>query len=181
MIPDSISHQALAALIANSDKLPASPVLPSLEFGADAGAPCNLQIAILALIQQSRSGVNLCQLVTALLFLLYNAESSFQQWHQRAVNGEPPFDHDDLQDREATAMAMAEFVAVAKAIAPALEDLNRALVGPLVARRIQQIGQRPEAEEQQGHFYSQLLVSDELLDDLSLTRDDVTQFLSAHI
>lgn len=181
MIPDSISHQALAALLAGDDRLPVSPVLPSLEFGSDAGAPCNLQIAILALIQQSRSGVNLCQLVTALLFLLYNAESAFQQWHQRAVDGDPPFDHDDLQDREATAVAMAELIGVVNAVAPILEDLNRALITPLVARRLEQLGKRPSDEEQQGDFYSRLLVSDELLDDLDLPRHGVTQFLSAHL
>lgn len=181
-IPDSVSYDALASLIASDGKVPHSPVIPTLHFGDDNGAPCSLQLAILCLIQQSRSGVNLCQLITASLFLLYNAESGFRKWEDLATRGEAPFDADSEQEREAAALAMRELSEVIHAVAPALENLNRALIVPLISRRMAELGiQQSMSDEQQGEPLSRLLVDEELLGDLQISRPEVTRFLSSRL
>ena len=180
-VPDSVSYSALASLLAADNKPPASPVIPTLEFGDDNGAPCSLQLAVMCLIQQSRSGVNLCQLITASLFLLYNAQSGFRKWERLAAAGEGPFAEDPEQERQAAALAMRELSAAIDGVAPALEDINRALLVPLISRRMAELGiSAPLTQEQQGEQLSHLLIDDELLNDLGLERSTITRFLSSH-
>lgn len=181
-IPDSVSHSTLASLLAAGGKAPASPVIPTLEFGSEGGAPCSLQLVVMCLIQQSRSGVNICQIVTAALFLLHNAQSEFEKWERLAETGDFPFADASPEERHDAAFDMRELSAVMNAITSQLENINRALLVPLIAQRMNEINlPTPRTEEQRTNQLSQLLIDDDLLNDLGINRSDVNRFLSSHL
>lgn len=181
-IPDSVSYGTLASLLAAGGKAPASPVIPSLEFGNEGGAPCSLQLVVMCLIQQSRSGVNICQIVTAALFLLHNAQSEFEKWERLAQAGDVPFADASAEERREATFAMRELLATMSAITPQLENINRALLVPLIAQRMSEARlPTPRTEEQRTDQLSRLLIDDDLLNDLGIDRSDVNRFLASHL
>jgi hypothetical protein len=178
LVPDQISTAALAGLLAGRGELPPALVLPELTFGAEDSGVCDLQLALLLLIQRSSSGVNLIQQLTCALYLLQRVQVQLEASKDAAAAREGIFSSVDSREQELLETQFAELVGHISAITNATEALHAAVTVPHLERRAAELSrERDYAEADLPQLRSQLLISDELLAGLGISRAAVTSFL----
>lgn len=178
-IPDSISSEMLHTLLRGRNPLPASEVIPSLDFGGEHGAPCDLQFSICQLIERSSHGTNIIQMLVAAMHLLTEVESHFEQHLTSLAQEDEPYDQLSAVDQQALGRLMREHTLLLKTSLKHLEDVLTQVGYPYYAQRAQQLMQErpPQQRLLMRDFRSQLLISDELLASLGLERAAVTTYL----
>lgn len=176
-IPDSISFAQLHNYLAEKPHLPISDVIPELNLGGSDGGICDLQFAIMQLIQKSTDGCNVLQLLSASIHLMMEVEFHFAEQIRRAEAELPPFDTASERDRAEITSILRGIVMALKASSGLSEDLFGALTQNFGMRRMQSIRDRTASATSPSEFRSHLLISDELLKCLQLERDPVTRYL----
>jgi hypothetical protein len=178
-IPNSVSTEMLDALLRNRNPLPVSTVIPCLDLGAEHGAPCDLQFAICQLIERSKTGTNIIQMLVAAMHLLTEVESHFDRHITYALQDDPPYD--DLSPKEQAGIAsfMRTHLVSLRTCLHQLDDLLSQVGYPYYQIRAQQLtdGVFKGVPTKLRDFRSHMLVSDETLDSLELSRDAVTDYL----
>lgn len=178
MIPDAVSPEQLAVLVGQGHL---SPLIPCLRMGSGRGGPVDLAFAIDQLIRRS-SGVNAVQLICAISFTL----GDLIRYYDVSINcvGEqlPPFDDlpgdlsaADLQ--EAIASLQRDRMALAAGLAQIDEVMHR-LLSEYAPSRMAAIDLSVDDDTTEAELRSAFAISDELLEDLAISRDQVDSFLS---
>lgn len=179
-IPDSVSAETLKNLIGGAKPLPGSDQFPVIDFGGQFGGPSDLQYVICLLIQQSTDGVNIAQLLFAALHLLSVTESHLEHAVDRL----------DPSDTSLGAVSQRDLDLVKKTMKSQASDIRDAiravdsvasLLGPaLSAQRAQAITKSlPKGTVMHSdEFFSRLLISDELINSLGISRSLVSEFVA---
>lgn len=175
-IPDAISASALGALLSGRQRLPLSTVIPSLNFGGAIGGSCDLQFAINQLICAS-SGVNLVQILCAAIHLVTEMDSSLLHQLQAIERGDAPYDQASETERQILQRYISQNRRGLQGSLLHLESVMTVLMPTFAYERIQWLRQHHGLIGDLPSFRSQLLISDELLRDLELERQVVTDYL----
>lgn len=182
--PDAISAAHLAAVLNQRGVMPTSPVLPALRFGDDdCGGPCDLQLAIHLLINGSAGGTNMIQEVTAALWLLHRVQEQFEGHLRQAQGGTGIFDHLQGPALQRVQEELTTLYRLIDGINDALMQLHGTVTVPAIERRVRHLHlplDSSMSEQQQLNLRSQLLISDELLEDLAVERQHLEPLLSNH-
>lgn len=184
-IPSAVSAADLAAVLSKRGKLPPASALPSLQFGDDdCGGPCDLQLAVMLLIDRSDSGVNLVQEATCALWLLHRIQEQIESHHNQATAGEGIFDSLSGEPLERVRGELGAMRNLIGEINSSLMVLHSGMTIPAVERRCRAAMAASTTElsdEQLSALRSQLLISDEVIESLGLERKVVDQFLEHQI
>lgn len=176
-IPDSISASELSALLSGGDKLPLSTVIPCLDFGGSTGGACDLQFAINQMICAS-GGVNIVQVLTAAMHLIVELDCTFANQLDNIRLQYAPYDKASDEER----MVMTRYISQNRRGLQNsmlhLESVMAMLVPAFAHERIDLLKQKYGHFENIKKFRSHLLISDELLMDLEIDRDAVTEYLA---
>lgn len=178
-IPDSISSEMLSTLLRGRNPLPASEIIPALDFGGELGAPCDLQFSICQLIERSSGGTNIIQMLVAAMHLLTEVESHFERHLSSLAQEDEPYDQLSGPEQQVLGRLMREHTMFLKASLKHLEDVLTQVGYPYYAQRAQDLIKDRFQQKRvlMRDFRSQLLISDELLHSLGLSRDAVTTYL----
>lgn len=176
-IPDSISFKELSNFLRDKPSLPLSTVIPELDLGGPIGGVCDLQFAIMQLIQRSAKGCNILQLLSAAIHLLTEVEFHFAEQINRVDAELPPFDKTSEEDRKEVITTLRGLILSLRTANGLNEELFTGLMHNFGIRRIQAIRDQITGVITPEEFRSHLLISDELLDGLQLQRDPVTEYL----
>lgn len=179
MIPDSISPKELAALLAAAGEFPLSDTIPELNFGTEAGGPCDLQFALMQLIQKSADGISVPQALTAALYLLHTAWGSLQRTGEDLAECTPEEIPNEL-DREQGRALIAHFATAISQAAEIGESVHHLMIVPLVEHRANALGLKPSRleGEERSTAICRLLISDEALASMNLEREPVVKFFA---
>lgn len=177
-IPDSISAAQLSALLSGRNALPISPHIPSLSFGGETGGACDLQFVVSQLIYAS-GGVNVVQVLCAAMHLLHELDESFAgQLHLLDLQHAP---YDTASDDE-RAMVARYVQRNRRGLASSLlhlETVMASLMPPFASHRIAELRNSGTPPSDLSDLRSRLLISSELLEQLALSREAVTDFLNS--
>lgn len=178
-IPDSISPERLSRLLRNRNPLPASDLIPELDFGGDMGAPCDLQFSIAQLIERSNTGTNIIQMLVASMHLLTEVESHLDRHLQQVLIEDEPYADLPARDQKALAALMRSHLLNLRASLHQLEDTLAQVGYPYYYARARDLVKSKFSVEDHNlrEFRSHMLISDELLRSLNVDRDAVTQYL----
>lgn len=178
-IPDSISADMLNNLLRGRNALPLSDKIPALDFGGEVGAPCDLQFSICQLIERSAAGTNIIQMLVAAMHLLTEVEAHFERHLTSVAQEAAPYDRLSAHEQKVLARVMRDHMMYLKVSSKHLEDVLTHVGYPYYSGRAQQlINDRFQQERVlMRDFRSHLLISDELLESLGVTRADVTNYL----
>lgn len=176
-IPDSVSFKELSNLLRDKPSLPISTVIPELDLGGSVGGICDLQFAILQLIQRSANGCNILQLLSASIHLLVEVEYHFAEQINRAEAELPPFEGVTEQERKEVIASLRGLILSVRASSGLMEELFTGLMHNFGPRRVRAIRDQITGIATPEEFRSHLLISDELLSCLQLPRDRVTEYL----
>lgn len=175
-IPDSISASELSALLNGGSQLPLSSVLPSLNFGGLVGGVCDLQFAINQLICSS-NGVNIVQVLCAAIHLVNELDSSMLAQLHNLEQRLPPYDQADEQDAQLLKRYIGQNRRGLQGSLMHLESVMTVLMPTFAQERVSLLRQRGQVNGDLPTFRSRLLISDELLSDLEIARQAVTDYL----
>lgn len=178
-IPDSVSPDLLRGLLGKN--LPESSTIPRLDFGGKYGAPCDLQFAISLLVAQSAEGVNIVQTMVAAMHLLSEAQIQLDERLETLKSGSDP----DLADaepevRQAVIKDIGENCAALNSAVVCLERVISGMAPYACHHRIRHLidtGELAHGVSRRLELLSKMLISREVLDSLSLTRKQVTNYL----
>lgn len=176
-IPDAISFSELSNYLSDKPHMPVSPVIPELNLGGPDGGICDLQFAIMQLIQRSDNGCNVLQLLSAAIHLMLEVELHFSEQIRRAEAELPPFDDAGEAERLDVARVLRGLTMSLKASSGLTEDLFSALMANFGSKRVQFVRDRITGVPTPSEFRSHLLISDELISGLQLDRASVTRYL----
>lgn len=176
-IPDSVSYAELNQLLRDKPALPLSPAIPELDLGGPDGGVCDLQFAILQLMERSTTGCNVLQLLSAAIHLLMEVEMHFIDQAKRAESELPPFDDVSSEDRAVVLSIFRGLIMSLKTAGSLNEEVFTSLMHTYGARRLGLIKDTITGVITPADFRSHLLISDGLLTGLNLERNSVTQYL----
>lgn len=184
-IPDAISSDALKSLLSNDQEAPISELIPELNFGNAFGGPCDLQFVISSIIAKSVSGVNLIQLLMASLHLLCEAERHMLKQHKALLDEDSKFSSLPEDERRSLARITERHHIQLKSAVMALEQILDAYAPMSSHVRVDELIKsgtiKRDSKLPGDQLRSILLISDELLETLNLTREEMTHFLSNDI
>lgn len=166
----------LGALLSGRHRLPVSPVIPSLNFGGDVGGSCDLQFVINQLISAS-SGVNLVQVLCAAIHLVNEMDQNLLQQLQAIEQGDAPYDSASDTERQILQRYVVQNRRGLQGSLLHLESVMAVLMPTFAHERIQWLRQHNLLDSDLPTFRSRLLISDELLRDLELERQVVSDYL----
>jgi hypothetical protein len=177
-IPDSISSSELSALLGGRNKLPLSTIIPSLDFGGAHGGACDLQFAINQMIVAS-GGVNIVQVLCAAMHLIQELDCSFEGQLENLRLQREPYDKATDEERFMMERYITQNRRGLHNSMLHLESVIAVLMPPFANERISHLRKLGGIQRSVREFRSQLLISDELLRDLEIDRDAVTDYLDA--
>ena len=169
----------LDTLLRRRNPLPASDIIPALDFGGELGAPCDLQFSICQLIERSNKGTNIIQMLVAAMHLLTEVESHFEKHLNSLLQEDDPYDQLNADDQQKLGALMREHTMLIKVGIRHLEDVLTQVGYPYYTQRAQGLIKERFTEQRvlMRDFRSQLLISDELLASLGIDRAAVTTYL----
>ena len=169
----------LNTLLRGRNPLPVSETIPPLDFGGELGAPCDLQFSICQLIERSTGGTNIIQMMVAAMHLLTEVESQFERHLNSLALEDEPYDQLSAGDQQVLARTMREHTMLLKVGIKHLEDVLSHVGYAYYAQRAQELIKDRSTKDRvlMRDFRSQLLISDELLDSLGISRAAVTTYL----
>ena len=180
-IPDSVSPDMLRGLLGKD--LPDSSCIPRLDFGGRLGAPCDLQFAISLMVAQSAGGVNIVQTMVAAMHLLSEAQLQLQERFQSLKDGDDPdIEGAPPEVRAAIVDDIGKHCAVLNSSVTCLEQVLAGLSGFACHHRLRHLvetGAIKPGPVSRIDVLSRLLISGELLETLSLTREQVNNYLES--
>lgn len=176
-IPDAISSESLHSLL--QKEAPNSEVIPELNFGNRFGGPCDLQYVVSLIIAKSTNGVNLIQLLTCSLQLLLEAQAHFESRLQLLQQD---------QSHGLSPLKIAEVIEVTKrqssSVASCISCLEAVLItyspmsSGLRVSELLEAGVITEDTAVDANLRSILLISDEILSSLGVSREDITRHMN---
>jgi hypothetical protein len=179
-IPDAVSSDMLRSLL-DRDDAPLSALLPELNFGRRFGGPCDLQYVVSSLIAKSTNGVNLVQLMMTALHILTEIESQLKRQHSQMIAGEGGFADLDAQERDVLARVADRNYGFIRSSVLSLEQTLDTFAPVSSQLRIKElINQGCITQDTRlpiAQLRSILLFSDEILDSLGISREDITAYL----
>lgn len=189
MIPDAVSASQLAGLIGQahlSDRIPTLRCGPILEqdgfgIGGHCGGPFDLAFVFDQLMRKSTS-LNAVQITCALGYVLNELIRYFDHQIENIESREGSFQNlpGDLTD-EAIDGATAEIAADRDALIASsklLEGVLDRMLEHYAIARMHCIDPLIDDHTRESEFHSIFAISDELLEDLGLSRDQANSFLS---
>jgi hypothetical protein len=160
--------------------LPVSDVIPELDLGGSLGAPCDLQFVVSQVIERSKAGTNIVQMLTAAMHLLVEVESFFQGQLDGVSQKAPAFEALSDDQRAMVVGIIGLHLKACQNCLASLESLFQGgcttyyeararylMQGPLKGRRISL-----------AEFRSHLLISDELIASLDLEREAIDRYFT---
>jgi hypothetical protein len=179
-IPDAVSSDMLRSLL-DRDDAPLSALLPELNFGRRFGGPCDLQYVVSSLIAKSTNGVNLIQLMMTALHLLIEIESQLKRQHAQMAAGEGGFAELNTKERDTLARVADRNHGFIRSSVLALEQTLDTFAPISSQLRIQELLKQGVITQDTrlpiAQLRSILLLSDEILDSLGITREAITAYL----
>jgi hypothetical protein len=174
-VPDSVSPEKLKQLLSQlAPEVPLSKAIPSLAFrdsSLDSGGLCDLQFAIIQLVEKSKDGVEYHQLLTASLYLfdrcVYYLKDSIRD---ARVNYQE-------NDRESVLAELEKFSLVFESVFQQFQELHMGMSTAATIERMHCLRKRLGDFTDQDTYRSHLLLSESLLESLDLDRDVVTEFV----
>lgn len=179
-IPDAVSPDMLRSLL-DRDDAPMSKLLPELDFGRCFGGPCDLQYVVSTLIAKSTHGVNLIQLMMTALHLLTEIESQLKRQYAQMQAGEGGFANLDAKEREILARVADRNHGFIRSSLLSLEQTLDTFAPISSQLRIQELVKKGAITQDTrlplAQLRSILLFSDEILDSLQISREEITAYL----
>lgn len=179
-IPDAVSPDMLRSLL-DRDDAPMSKLLPELDFGRRFGGPCDLQYVVSTLIAKSTHGVNLIQLMMTALHLLTEIESQLKRQYAQMQAGEGGFANLDAKEREILARVADRNHGFIRSSLLSLEQTLDTFAPISSQLRIQELVKKGAITQDTRlpltQLRSILLFSDEILDSLQISREEITAYL----
>lgn len=179
-IPDAVSQDMLRSLLDKSDA-PISKVIPELDFGRRFGGPCDLQYVVSQLIAKSVHGVNVIQLMMTALHLLSEVETQLKSQHEQLLASNDAITKLDASERDILARVAERNHAFIRASVLNLEQTLETFAPISSQLRIQELIQRGLIDRDtrlpMAQLRSILLFSDEILNSLEISRDEITSYL----
>ena len=174
--PDSISSDRLRELARGlTPQIALSHVIPELAFRdpeINSGGIADLQFVVMQLIEKSKSGVDIVQLLTATLYL-------FQHCYTIVSEGVDEAQENLTGDEKLAVVAeLTSFKLVFANILSQLSELHLGTCAQVTIDRVDRLRTKLGEESGQQDYASHLLLSQALLDSLGLTREEVQQFIS---
>tara|TARA_Y100000589_G_scaffold330503_1_gene380338 strand:- start:5093 stop:5656 length:564 start_codon:yes stop_codon:yes gene_type:complete len=174
-VPDSVSPEQLKQLLGKlSPEMPVSKVIPELVFRdkkTDSGGLCDLQFAIIQLVEKSDGGVEYHQLLTASLYLfercVFYLKDSISE--ARATYKE--------SDRESVLAELESFSTVFQALLSQFQDVHMGMSAAATIDRMQALHKVLGDFTDQETYRSHLLLSQSLIDSMGLDRTAITKFV----
>ena len=180
-IPDAVSPDLLRSLL-KQDDAPVSKLLPQLNFGDRFGGPCDLQFVVSTLIAKSTNGVNLVQLMMTALHLLSEIEAQLKSQHDQMAAGDGSFASLSADERDVLVRVADRNHGFVRSSVLSLEQTLDTFAPISSQLRIQELLKRgtvtPDTRMPLAELRSILLVSDEILDSLEISRDAMTAYLA---
>ena len=180
-IPSAVSAADLAAVLSQRGKLPPVSAMPQLQFGnSDCGGPCDLQLAVMVLIDRSIDGTNMIQEATCALWLLHRIQEQISDHQGQAMEASGLFAELSGEPLERVRNELTAMKNLIEEINGSLMALHSGMTIPAVERRCRSAIERSPrqlSEEELTNLRSRLLISDEVIESLGLSRELVDQFL----
>ena len=177
LFPDSISGDRLRELASRlSTTLPDSPSIPTLTFrdgDIDSGGLCDLQLAVIMLINKSTSGLEFVQLLTTSLYLF---ERCYDSLVESVEEAKVTYEGDD---RDVILAELTSYRLAFKSILQQFTELHLGLSTSATLDRIEGLTKKLGNFSTQDTYRSHLLISDGLLESLGLDRSDVDEFIKS--
>jgi len=150
--------------------------MPGLSFrdtDIDSGGLCDLQLALIYLINKSEGGLELVQLLTASLYLLERCYDSIVDSVEEA---KVTYAEDD---KDIVISELTSFQLVVKSILQQFTEMHLSVSASATLDRVDGLRKKLGDFNTQDSYRSHLLISDGLLKSLKLSRDDVDKFIQA--
>lgn len=182
-IPDSVSSDQLRSLLNQnrSARMPLSDVIPTLEFGGGTGAEggiCDLQFVVMQIINQSASGINLMQEFTAAMYLLHSVGDSLQKHVHALAENAAEYGEFAANDKAAAIAALTQIRFSHESLIQHAEQLHTILAVSACQDRADNIRHELGSQATDHAIRSRLMLSDLLLRDLHLTREQADAFVT---
>lgn len=167
-LPDSVSSEYLKSLLTSANALPASSALPKINFGAEIGGLGELTLVNALLINQAAVQPNAAQVALMVFTMISQLKQGFEEELARL----------DIDEISSTERAFAERVVrnlstAQDVLAPVTErlvELAAAIRFHALASDVLTLDPRQRD--------SRLLISDECLSDLQISREQITDLLN---
>lgn len=176
-IPNAASFAELSNYLRDKPHFPLSDAIPQLNLGGQEGGICDLQFAIMQLIQRSDAGVNVLQMLSASIHLMLEVEFHFAEQLRRVEAELPPFNDAPQADKDDVARALRALLVSLRTSSGLTESLFSQLTSTFGFRRLEDLRKRGARPITTAELRSYLLISDELLSSLNLDRSPVTEYL----
>lgn len=176
-IPNAVSFAELSNHLRDKPYFPLSGAIPELNLGGQEGGICDLQFAIMQLIQRSATGCNVLQMLSASIHLMMEVEFHFAEQLRRVEAELPPFDDAPQKDKDDVARALRALLVSLRTSSGLTESLFAQLTNTFGYRRLEELRSQGVNHSNTAELRSYLLISDELLSSLELERSPVTDYL----
>lgn len=182
-IPDSVSSDQLRSLLnqGRATRMPLSDVIPTLDFGGGTGVDggiCDLQFVVMQLINQSASGINLMQEFTAAMYLLHSVGDSLNKHMRSIAEDNTEFGVLPARDKALVISSLSQIQYAHESLIQIAEQLHAALALNACQDRADRIRDELGASATEQAMRSRLMLSDSLLNDLHLNRDQADAFIA---
>lgn len=162
--------------------MPLSDVIPTLDFGGGTGVDggiCDLQFVVMQIINQSASGINLMQEFTAAMYLLHSVGDSLQKHLRSIAEDRTEFGTLSPQEKALVMSSLSQITYVHESLIRSAEQIHAALALNACQDRADRLRDELGSAATEDAMRSRLMLSDALLNDLHLTRDQADAFITA--
>lgn len=180
-IPDSISRDQLRSLLGRSPEMPLSDVFPVLNLGCGESTPggmCDLQFAIMQIIQQSQSGTNLLQELTAALYLIHSVGECLARRSAEAADNTGPFASLDNRDQVIALEVLASYRMAHRAVIEMAEHLHISFMSSAAPEYIHNLRLQLGSQATDENLRSHLMLSECFLESVGLERASITEYIN---